>query len=82
MSLVLTDFKENTGVALAFINTLRMFGSSLLSMLIGYLLMINLNALPIGLIGTGIGALYFSWHFKRLTTPSIDSEFDGAEATT
>lgn len=80
MSLVLTDFKENTGAALALINTLRMFGSSLLSMLVGYLLMINLNALPIGLIATGVGALYFSWHFKRLTTPSSDSEFDGAEA--
>lgn len=79
MSLMLTDFKENTGVALAIINTLRMLGSSLLSMLIGYLLMSNLNALPIGLIGTGIGALYFSWHFKRLTTESNDSEFDGAE---
>ncbi|WP_045095569.1 multidrug effflux MFS transporter [Legionella fallonii] len=81
MSLVLTDFKENTGTALAFINTVRMFGSSLLSMLAGYWLMSNLNALPLGLIGTGLGALYFSWHFKRLTSEPTDSEFDGAEAT-
>ncbi|BCA95543.1 MFS transporter [Legionella antarctica] len=80
MSLMLSDFKENTGAALAIINTLRMFGSSLLSMLMGYLIMNNLNALPIGLISTGIGALYFSWHFKRLTTESNDSQFDGAEA--
>lgn len=82
MSLMLSDFKENTGLALAFMNTLRMFGSSFLSILIGYLLMQNLNALPIGLIGTGIGALYFSWHFNRLTAEPGDSEFDGAEATT
>ncbi len=82
MSLVLTDFKENTGTALAFINTIRMFGSSLLSMLAGYWLMSNMNALPIGLIGTGLGALFFSWHFKRLTTESGDSEFGGAEAAT
>lgn len=82
MSLVLTDFKENTGTALAFINTIRMFGSSLLSMLTGYWLMSNLNALPLGLIGTGVGALFFSWHFNRSTTESGDSEFDGAEAAT
>lgn len=79
MSLALSDFKENSGVAVAFINTVRMFGSSLLSMLIGYLLMQNLNALPIGLIGSGIGALYFSWHFNRLTAEPDDSEFDEAE---
>lgn len=82
MSLVLADFKENTGTAVAFINTLRMFGSSILSMLMGYLLMFNLNALPIGLIGSGIGALFFSWHFNRLTSTPTDSEFDGAEAAT
>ncbi|MDI1353220.1 MAG: multidrug effflux MFS transporter [bacterium] len=82
MALTLTDFKENSGLALAFINTIRMFGSSLLSMLIGYLLMQNLNALPLGLIATGIGALYFSWHFNRLTAEPDDSELDSAHATT
>ncbi len=82
MSLVLTDFKENSGVALAFISTIRMLGSSILSVVIGYLLIQNLNALPIGLMGCGIGALYFSWHFKRCTADPTDSEFDGAEAVT
>lgn len=82
MSLVLTDFKENSGVALAFINTIRMLGSSILSILTEYLLMRNLNALPLGLIGCGIGALFFSWHFKHFTTEPTDSEFDGAEAVT
>ena len=80
MSLTLADFKENTGTAVAIINTIRMFGSSLFSMLTGYLLMQNLNALPIGIIGSGIGALYFSWHFKRLTTEANDSELDATEA--
>jgi MFS family permease len=79
MSLVLSDFKENVGLAVAFINTIRMFGSALLSMLIGYLLMQNLNALPWGLIGTGIAALYCSWHFNRLTSTSDDSEMDDAQ---
>lgn len=82
MSLVLTDFKENSGVALAFINSLRMLGSSILSIVIGYLLMQNLNALPLGLISCGIGALYCSWHFKRQTTEPNDTEFDGVEAAT
>lgn len=80
MSLILSDYKENTAVALAFINTLRMLGSSLLSMLIGYLLLQNLNALPIGLMGTGLGALYFSWQFIRLKTETDDTTLDEAQA--
>jgi multidrug resistance protein len=80
MSLTLADFKENTGTAVALMNTIRMFGSSLFSMLIGYLLMQNFNALPIGLIGSGIGALYFSWHFNRVTQDSDDPELDATEA--
>lgn len=80
MSLVLADFKDNTGTALAFINTWRMFGSSLLAMFIGYLLMFNIDALSIGIIITGVGAMFFSWHFTRLTVGSDDSEFGGVEA--
>ncbi|MFJ1267379.1 multidrug effflux MFS transporter [Legionella lytica] len=81
MSLMLADFKENTGIVLAFIHTVRMFGSSLLTIASAYLLMRTLNALPFGLMACGIGALYCSWHFNRLsTTESDDSEFDGAEA--
>lgn len=82
MSLALADFKENTGTAVAFINAIRMLGSSILSMITGYLLMSNLNALPISLIGTGLGALFFSKQFIRFTIQSDDSEFDGAEAAT
>ncbi|MDR3502526.1 MAG: multidrug effflux MFS transporter [Legionella sp.] len=81
MSLMLADFKENTGIALAFIHTIRMFGSSLLTIVSAYFLMRTLNALPLGLMVCGIGALYCSWHFNRLsTTESDDSELDGAEA--
>lgn len=80
MSLALSDFKDNAAMAVAFINTIRLLGSALLSMLTGYLLTQNLNALSIGLIGCGIGALYFSWQFKRLNTESDDSEFDSAQA--
>ncbi|USQ13240.1 multidrug effflux MFS transporter [Legionella lytica] len=81
MSLMLADFKENTGVALAFIHTVRMFGSSLLTIVSAYFLMRTLNALPLGLMACGIGSLYCSWHFNRLSnTESDDSEFDGAEA--
>ena len=80
MSLMLADFKENTGIVLAFIHTIRMFGSSLLTIISTYFLMQTLNALPLGLIGCGIGALYGSWHFNQATAPSDDSEFDGATA--
>lgn len=77
MSLMLADFKENTGLALAFINTIRMFGSSLLTIISAYFLMQTLNALPLGLIACGLGALYSSWHFNRLTS---GSELAQAEA--
>lgn len=80
MSLLLSGFKENTGAALAIINTVRMLGSSFLSMVIGYLLMSNLNALPLGLIGTGIGLLYFSWHFNSLTKKVEETKFKNIEA--
>jgi DHA1 family bicyclomycin/chloramphenicol resistance-like MFS transporter len=81
MSLMLADFKENTGIALAFIHTIRMFGSSLLTIVSAYFLMRTLNALPLGLMVCGVGALYCSWHFNRLsTTESDDSEWGGAEA--
>jgi MFS family permease len=79
MSLTLSDFKENTGSALAFISTIRLFGSSLLSMLMGYLLMHNLNALPIGLILTGMATGYCAWHFNRLTGDE-DRTLDTAQA--
>lgn len=80
MSLALSDFKENSGVALAFIHTIRMLGSSLLTMLSAYLLMLDLNTLPIGLIGCGIGALYYCWRFNQLMAKSDDAEFEGSEA--
>lgn len=76
MSLALADFKENAGTAVAFINTIRVFGSSLLTMLAGYYLENNLNVLFYSLIGCGVGALYFSWQFNMLTTDSGDSELD------
>lgn len=79
MSLALSEFKEKAGMATAFINTVRLFGSSLLSMLTGYLLVKNLDALPLGLIGCGIGALYYSWQFKRQITPTDDAEMDGLQ---
>jgi DHA1 family bicyclomycin/chloramphenicol resistance-like MFS transporter len=76
MSLTLSDFKENTGLAVAFINTIRMFGSSLLSILVGYLLMQNLNALPFGLILIGTATFYCAWHFNRLTKSADDTDDD------
>ncbi len=82
MSLTLNDFKENTGVALAVINSIRMFGSSLLAMLMGYLLMQHLDALAYGLILSGIASLYCSWCFKRTIIEPDESNFDGAEVTT
>lgn len=80
MSIMLADYKENTGVALAIIHSVRMFGSSVLTIISAYLLMQTLNALPLGLIACGVGALYSSWHFNRFTAESNDSEFDEAEA--
>lgn len=79
MSLVLSDFKENTGIAVAFITTIRMFGSAVLSMLVGYFLTRNLNALGIGLMLTGIAALYCSWQFNRVNSED-EAELDSAEA--
>lgn len=82
ISIALTDFKQNAGIAMAFMNTIRLLGPSLLTILTGYLLMRNLDALPLGLIGSGIGALFFSWHFSRLTYQSRDSEMDSKKALT
>ncbi len=80
MSITLSDFKENTGIAVAFINTIRLFGSSLLSILIGYLLLKNLNALPLGLILTGIASLYCAWRFNYLTDNQQETDLDSATA--
>lgn len=79
MSLTLSDFKENTGVALAVINTIRLFGSSLLSMVVGVLLINNINALPLGLIATGIAGLYCSWHFNRCVSTTNTTDIDSAQ---
>ncbi len=79
MSLTLSDFKENTGIAVAFINTIRMFGSSIIPLWVGYLLLQNLDALPIGLIGCGFGALYFSWQFNRLMSLQQEDDEGGKE---
>lgn len=81
MSLVLGDFKENASIASAFISTIRMFGSAALAIVVGYLLMNHIEALPIGLIGTGFGALFFSRQFNKQADESDDSELDGAEVT-
>lgn len=79
MSLVLTEFKDNTGSAVALINSVRMLGSSLLCMLMGYLLMINLDYLSLGLIACGIASYYCSRQFNRLNSEPDDTEFDGIE---
>ncbi|KTC91119.1 Inner membrane transport protein ydhC [Fluoribacter dumoffii] len=78
MSIMLADYKENTGLALAIIHTVRMFGSSVLTIISAYLLMQTLIALPLGLIACGLGALYSTWSFNRLTVS--DPELDGVEA--
>ncbi len=82
ISIALTDFKQNAGIVMAFMNTIRLIGPSLLTILTGYLLITNLDALPLGLIGSGIGALFFSWHFSRLTTESRNSDMASKEAVT
>ncbi|MBN9228962.1 MULTISPECIES: multidrug effflux MFS transporter [Legionella] len=78
MSIMLADYKENTGLALAIIHTVRMFGSSVFTIISAYLLVQTLTALPLGLIVCGLGALYSAWYFNRVTMS--DSELDGAEA--
>jgi DHA1 family bicyclomycin/chloramphenicol resistance-like MFS transporter len=78
MSLTLSNFKENTGIALAFMNTVRMFGSSLLAMLMAHLLMRNLNALPVGLILIGLATGYCAWRFNNITSETIE-EMDTAQ---
>lgn len=80
MSLALSDFKENAGLASAFISTIRMFGSAAFSIVVGYLLMNNLDALPLGLIVAGAGAFHFSRQFNKWISKSNSSEFDGKEA--
>jgi DHA1 family bicyclomycin/chloramphenicol resistance-like MFS transporter len=79
MSLALSDFKDNAGTAIAFITTLRLIGSSLLTIFSGYLLVQNLNSLPIALIGCGVGAWYFSYQFNRINNQ--EPEMDEAEVT-
>lgn len=72
MSLALNDFPETPGIATGFINTLRLIGSSLCTILVGYWLTTNLDALPVGLIITGLGALIFSRQFNKLNTLSAE----------
>ncbi len=79
MSLTLNEFKENIGIAIAFINTIRLFGSSLLSIVMGYFLLENLNALPIGLILTGLATSYCAWRFNHFASGTDDTELDSAE---
>jgi DHA1 family bicyclomycin/chloramphenicol resistance-like MFS transporter len=81
VSLALSDFKENSGMATAFINTIRLFGSSLLSMITGYFLTQYLEVLPLGLIGCGVCALYCSKLFKQQISHS-EPEFDAIQAST
>ncbi|KTD78765.1 multidrug effflux MFS transporter [Legionella waltersii] len=82
MSLALDDFAENPGIATGFINTLRLIGSSLCTILIGYWLINDLDALPVGLILTGFGALIFSRQFNKRSNPSVSSNLAGKEITT
>ncbi|MFT4060453.1 MAG: multidrug effflux MFS transporter [Legionella sp.] len=80
MSLMLDEFKENTGIALAFIHSIRMFGSSMLTIISAYFLVQNLNSLPLGLITCGLGALYSSWYFNRVTEEPDDTNLGEIEA--
>lgn len=80
MSIMLSAYKENTGLALAIIHTVRMFGSSILTMISAYWLMQTLSTLPLGLIACGIGALYCSWYFNRFTADSDDPGLEELEA--
>lgn len=76
MSLTLGYFKENTAVAVAVINTIRMFGSSLLAMLMAHLLIQNINALPIGLILTGLATGYCAWRFNSIIKEDSEAEME------
>ncbi len=76
MSLLLTDFKENAGVAIAFVNTMRMLVSAFLSFLVGFLIVNNILALPIGLLACGLASLGFARMFIRATASQKDDEMD------
>lgn len=80
MSMTLNDFKENTGMAVAVINTVRLFGSSLLSILMSYALLKNLNTLPLGLMLAGFATLYCVHQFNQIKDKIEDSDLDSAEA--
>lgn len=64
MSLMLTEFTHHTASAVAFMNTIRLFGSSLLAMAVGTLLAQSMNALPLGLIITGIAGVGCAYGFS------------------
>jgi hypothetical protein len=82
MSLALSDFAENPGIATGFINTVRLIGSSICTILVGYWLMADLDALPVGLILSGVGALILSRQFNKLSTTPEDSDYKGEQVAT
>jgi multidrug resistance protein len=82
MSLALDGFAENPGVATGFINTLRLIGSSICTILVGYWLISDLDALPVGLILSGIGALIFSRQFNKLNSTVESTNLDRKEIPT
>ena len=79
MSVTLGGFKENTGIAVAFINTVRLFGSSILSIVMGYYLVKNLNTLAFGLMLAGFATGYCAWRFNHLVDNVEDTDLDSAE---
>lgn len=81
MSLALNDFAENPGIVTGFINTVRLIGSSLCTILVGYWLVMDLDALPVGLIISGVGALIFSRQFNKQNSTSTDFEGKQEAAT-
>ncbi|WP_058494124.1 MFS transporter [Legionella worsleiensis] len=81
MSLALSDFKENAGMATAFISTIRLLGSSILSMMVAYFLTKNIYALPIGLMCCGICGFYSSWLFLQHITRTENTPIEKIKAS-
>ena len=75
MSLTLSNYEKNTGLVLAVIHTIRMFGSAVLVTLCAQYLTTNLNALPIGLFCCGLGTFISAYQFahRRKSNPDDDN---------
>lgn len=77
MSIALGDFPDNPAMATAFINTIRVSVSALLTMVLGHWITIHLEALPIGLMLMGVGAALFSTQIYNTMSKSDDEDVDG-----